>query len=65
MNPRLRKGARVIVVKPRSFQGKPGSWVGMKGRLKYVSRSQRYVHLVFDGETDELWFFTDELDILD
>lgn len=60
----LRKGAVVQVVKPRSFQGGTGRWEGRKARVKFVSTSQRYVHLVFQGETDELWFFTDELEVI-
>jgi hypothetical protein len=62
--PELRKGASVRVVKPRSFQGGTGRWSGRKARLKFVSASLRYVHLVFEGETDELWFFSDELEVI-
>ncbi len=65
MNPKMRRGARVIVRRPRKFQGGTGPWKDRIAVLKFVPRSQRYVHLVFEGETDQLWFFADEFDILD
>jgi hypothetical protein len=65
MSRKPRKNDRVIITEPRKFQGGTGGWKGRKARIKYVSPSGRYVHLVFDGETDVLWFFTNEFDILD
>jgi hypothetical protein len=62
--PELTVGASVIVSRPRSFQGGVGPWLGRKGRLKTVSRSKRCVTLVLEGERDELWFFSDELDLI-
>jgi hypothetical protein len=59
----VRPGASVVVSKPRSFQGGIGPWLGRKGRLESISG--RCCTVVLDGELDELWFFSDELEVIE
>jgi hypothetical protein len=55
-------GDVVIVSRAVSFSGAPSSLQGVKGRLAWLSPGGRAGTVIPDGELDEVWVFTRELD---
>jgi hypothetical protein len=55
-------GQPVKVSRAISFSGAPSSLQDVKGRIESLSAGGRVATIIPDGELDEVWVFTRELD---